>query len=566
MRLRQAGRQARQGLVSQACELCRRRKVKCDADRPECGNCRALKLACEYSAQRKKRGPKPRALSTVENRDDGEETQTSTINLSPSITQTPVPIIGSSPLSSVVTPTPIIAFSPQTEAGSACIALAPRNESAAGKVHQTLTSTLEALAQSPEHIIEECIDMNMLLRFPTIPVIQPETIRQSSHLLLPASRHLFDAITNTNQTSSSQGNLMRTFAHLTTVFACVCCRMPKSSNLDGREAVITAFLEATRGMMACCEDWDVSHANSTSLVIRLDQSAAQHHLGKTRASWLMMGQAIRLALDMRLYDEASYQDLDPLESKLRRNIYGLLCVGDMSASILNNRPLAFHEICLDETYTPVELYGDFRLFPAGDSLFEPPYEQRFHQGFYLCHGLWKSATDILLDMKLLTQTLTPSGFQLRSQDPSQQRIMQSYMSFCGLLDSLPAWLRDPERHIAGDEIATAFQQRTFWYQRADIVVTFHCLRLVILQRAAQKGFCALLGLTDDLDMLALRKIEIASDLVSVVEGIPFDALQVNGEPLVVIFTTLVTTVSLTLTGRETPPDRGQPIGNCTPER
>ncbi|KAJ4146258.1 hypothetical protein NW754_001722 [Fusarium falciforme] len=33
-------------------------------------------------------------------------------------------------------------------------------------------------------------------------------------------------------------------------------------------------------------------------------------------------------------------------------------------------------------------------------------------------------------------------------------------------------------------------------------------------------------------MLALRKIEIASDLVSVVEGIPFDALQVNGEPLV----------------------------------
>ncbi|RSM00118.1 hypothetical protein CEP52_009296 [Fusarium oligoseptatum] len=485
MRLRQAGRQARQGLVSQACELCRRRKVKCDADRPECGNCRALKLACEYSAQRKKRGPKPRALSTVENRDDGEETQTSTIILSPSITQTPVPIIGSSPLSSVVTPTPIIAFSPQTEAGSACIALAPRNESPAGKVHQTLTSTLEALAQSPEHIIEECIDMNMLLRFPTIPF-----------------------------------------------FACVCCRMPKSSNLDGREAVITAFLEATRGMMACCEDWDVSHANSTSLVIRLDQSAAQHHLGKTRASWLMMGQAIRLALDMRLYDEASYQDLDPLESKLRRNIYGLLCVGDMSASILNNRPLAFHEICLDETYTPVELYGDFRLFPAGDSLFEPPYEQRFHQGFYLCHGLWKSATDILLDMKLLTQTLTPSGFQLRSQDPSQQRIMQSYMSFCGLLDSLPAWLRDPERHIAGDEIATAFQQRTFWYQRADIVVTFHCLRLVILQRAAQKGFCALLGLTDDLDMLALRKIEIASELVSVVEGIPFDALQVNGEPLV----------------------------------
>ncbi|UPK99140.1 hypothetical protein LCI18_010075 [Fusarium solani-melongenae] len=502
MRLRQAGRQARQGLVSQACELCRRRKVKCDADRPD--------------AQRKKRGPKPRALSTIENRDDGEQAQPSTIILSPSMPQAPMPAIGSSPLSSAVTPTTIIAYSPQTDAGSPCIALAPHKESPAGKVHQTLTSTLEALAQSPERIIEECIDMNMLLRFPTIPVIQPDTIRQECHLLLPTSRHLFDAITNFNQISSSQGSLMRTFAHLTAVFACICCRMPKNSNLDGREALITAFLEATRGMMACCEDWDVGHANSTSLVIRMYQSAAQHHLGKTRASWLMMGQAIRLALDMRLYDEVSYQDLDPLEDKLRRNVYGLLCVGDMSASILNNRPLAFHQICLDETYTPVELYNDFSLLSPESGLFGPPYEQRFHQGFYLCHDLWKSATNILLDMKLLTQTLNSSGFQLCARDPSQQRIMQSYMSFCGLLDSLPAWLRDPARHIAGNEIATAFQQRSFWYQRADLVVTFHCLRLVILRRAAQKGFCALLGLTDDLDMLALRKIEIA----------------MNGEPLV----------------------------------
>ncbi|KAM0441272.1 hypothetical protein ACHAPT_000581 [Fusarium lateritium] len=33
-------------------------------------------------------------------------------------------------------------------------------------------------------------------------------------------------------------------------------------------------------------------------------------------------------------------------------------------------------------------------------------------------------------------------------------------------------------------------------------------------------------------MLALRKIDIASDLASVVGGIPFEALQANGEPLV----------------------------------
>ncbi|KAI8689194.1 Zn(2)-C6 fungal-type domain-containing protein [Fusarium keratoplasticum] len=446
--------------------------------------------------------------------------------------QATVPVIGSSPLSSAVTPSPIIAYSPQTDASSPCIASAARKESTAGKVHRTLASTLEALAQSPESIIEECIEMSMPLRFPPVPVIQQETLEQRSHLLLPASRNLFEAIPDTNKISSSQGGLMRDFSLLAITFAGVCCRMPHNWSPTLREALITAFLEAARGMMACYEDWDVGHANSTSLVILTFQSSVLHHLGKTRASWLVMGQAIRLAIDMRVYDEASYQNLDPLESKLRRNIYGLLYVSDMSASILNNKPLSFHEICLDETYTPVELYSDFNLFPAGNSLFEPLYEQQLHQGFYLCHGLWKSATNILLDMKLLSQTLNTSGFQLCSQDPSQQRIMQAYMSFCGILDSLPAWLRDPGTHLVADEAATAFQQRTFWYQRADIVVTFHCLRLVLLQRAAQKGLCALLGLTDDLDMLVLRKIEIASDLASATTGIPFEALQANGEPLV----------------------------------
>ncbi|KAK7424346.1 hypothetical protein QQX98_000614 [Neonectria punicea] len=48
----------------------------------------------------------------------------------------------------------------------------------------------------------------------------------------------------------------------------------------------------------------------------------------------------------------------------------------------------------------------------------------------------------------------------------------------------------------------------------------------------EKGFCTLLGLTNNPDMLALRKIEIAIDLAGAVTSIPFEALQANGEPLV----------------------------------
>ncbi|KAM5343608.1 hypothetical protein ACJ41O_012145 [Fusarium nematophilum] len=327
---------------------------------------------------------------------------------------------------------------------------------------------------------------------------------------------------------------MRAFAHLTAVFACVSCRMRQNQEAGHGDSLIIPFLAASRGMMACCEDWDVTYADSSSIVIRMCQSAAFHHLGKTRASWLMMGQAIRLAMDMRLFDEASYRNLDPLESKLRRNIFGMLCTSDMSASILNNRPLSFHEICLDYAdITPVEPHDDFSLLAGEGSPFDVPYEKQLHEGFYLCQRLWKTATNVLLEIKMLSRTSGATPIEVSFQDPGQQSITQTYMSFCGILDSLPAWLGNPESHVAGDETATAFQRRTFWHQRADLVVTFHCLRLTLLLRASQKGLCALLGLVDNSDMLALRKIEIASDLASAATTIPFEALQANGEPLVV---------------------------------
>ncbi|KAH8735247.1 hypothetical protein BGZ61DRAFT_473857 [Ilyonectria robusta] len=535
-------------LTTQACEACRRRKVKCDAVPPQCSNCRALGLDCEYSTRRKKRGPKPRTRSGLGPGDvSSSEAITSPVPRSPGITSEVVRAdlldrdLAFSPSSHRSqdfrnTPQSSIGFSPLTDQESICSPRALEPDHRPIQIHQALCAAFEAMCLPLEKTVYESLDNFMLSHFPSLPMIHPYALKKNVRLLLPSSRHLFEhTATNTESVAETarRGADMRAFALLTAVCAIASCRSRRISTDLPMDATLAPFLSASRHMLACFEDWDIAHADSSSLFIRSCHSGALHHLGQTRQSWYILGDALRLAIDMRLYDESSYHNLSPLETKLRKNIFISLSMSAKSASVLNNRPTIFHEICLNESVTtPTLLEDEFSLLDPGDSRYDQPYEKQLHVGFYLSYRLWTMATDILLDMKTLSRLYKRSGCDVPPQDPVQMGIMHSYMDFCGILDTLPPWLRGPDCHAAGNEAATDYQRRTFWHQRANIVITFHCLRLILLRRAMEKGFCMLLGLTSNPDMLALRKIEIASDLAAAAASTPFEALHANGEPLV----------------------------------
>ncbi|ORY04512.1 hypothetical protein K493DRAFT_205679 [Basidiobolus meristosporus CBS 931.73] len=46
--------------LTQACDCCRRMKVRCDTDQPACTTCRRLNVACTFLTGNKKRGPRQR--------------------------------------------------------------------------------------------------------------------------------------------------------------------------------------------------------------------------------------------------------------------------------------------------------------------------------------------------------------------------------------------------------------------------------------------------------------------------------------------------------------------------
>ncbi|KAI9314717.1 fungal-specific transcription factor domain-containing protein [Dichotomocladium elegans] len=54
--------------VSRACDLCRRKKIKCDGGSPICSNCQAFSLECSYKDTTKKRGPPKGYIEAVESR------------------------------------------------------------------------------------------------------------------------------------------------------------------------------------------------------------------------------------------------------------------------------------------------------------------------------------------------------------------------------------------------------------------------------------------------------------------------------------------------------------------
>lgn len=267
--------------------------------------------------------------------------------------------------------------------------------------------------------------------------------------------------------------------------------------------------------------------------MRYYQANALHAHGKTRMSWHVMGEALRLAQEMRLFDESAYQNVEAVEGQILRNVFWHMHSGDKSASILNNVPITLHQILLGSTITAA-FYGQQQteLINARRYSDAPNFEEKLYEGFNLCQRMWSTASNVFVDIQVLTYVHSRFHLDGLGSDLTKTAITDSYLSLSSVLDNLPEWLREPTRVKPSDNRCEQYQRRAFWAQRANLLVTFHCLRLIVLQQSAEHGMSSLLGLSEDETMLALRKTEIAGDLLNVTMGVPFEALQANGEPCV----------------------------------
>lgn len=318
---------------------------------------------------------------------------------------------------------------------------------------------------------------------------------------------------------------MQAFALVTALCASVSSVMPETL-LPYRNILARSCLDASRDMLKSIEDLDIECPNSASIVTRIFHATAlQQIMGKTALSYFVLGQATLIIRNMRLHSEEALKNYDPLEAQLLRCIFWQIYAADKASACLGSRPFLLHELLFDEE--PSLLQDSEPHIPLLDTTkprYEGTFEERLLVGFHFLPRLWSSAASLLFDLKAHAKG---------SYDISKIRLTEAYMAFLSIMDGLPYWLQAANVIITRDDgEAIQFQKTSFWVQRCTVLVTFQCLRLVILQQCIDSKVWDVVGLNDQALTLPMAKIAIVHDFVQTLDDIPFLYLQVKGEPTV----------------------------------
>lgn len=303
--------------------------------------------------------------------------------------------------------------------------------SPAQEIYATLLLEVAKLGLSLRDIAERCLDLSVQWTFPIALVFHPSTLRQHIDVLTPTSERLFAPTSQphahepgTSGVDPAQLETLRAFTLLTAICSKVCAQAPRGL-LDYGSALVQPFLTASRQTLATFEDYDVIRPDSRSLTIRGAQAATLHSLGQSRLSRYVLGQAFRLAVDMRLSDATSYAHLDSQEAQLRKNSYWVLYTSDKSSGMLASTTAMLHESPprpttkdsdvteeIEDSESSVLLLGDFN-YP----FYDEPFERQLVKGISLARKVWFLGSDMSRNMNLLFQStgdprnpLTASSF------------------------------------------------------------------------------------------------------------------------------------------------------------
>lgn len=387
-----------------------------------------------------------------------------------------------------------------------------------------------------ERIISRCFDLFFEYLYPLTPLLHEPSLRDALSFFTtqpPTTTPGFSPFSPGGGSSTTR--LDAAFTLITAVCAETAFLLPKNLFPEG-SAVADTFLQASRNCLNGYLEADLESPNANSIAIRYFHSNCVHAAGKPKYSWHIFGEATRLAQVMQLNEESSFEGLSPLEAELRRRMFWICFMGDKSASILNNRPITIHKFSFEAGITtayPTGIEDESSVVFSPNSAITVLDSNRktFIDGFNANLRLWQAASDLLLEMRLLRnareQNLGLEGHTPLLITEDRNRLDSLYIQFVTCLDDLPPYLQSYTFPSVTDDGTGNTQKNQFIIQRANLQISFHCLRMVITQKFEDLGYYGL-G-TEQAD---LRKTEIARDMLSVLREAPFWVMQVNGEPYV----------------------------------
>ncbi|KAA8648812.1 putative C6 transcription factor (AmyR) [Aspergillus tanneri] len=358
----------------QACDNCRRRKIKCSRELP-CDKCQRLLLSCSYSDVLRRKGPKFRTLYPLapihplvsrrgeERRCHSQKHPLDSEWLSESGTYA-LPGSGS-PVS------PFTAADNQyipSELSDSCTRLPPPElVSSPDSTNSLSDSLIGAIFPSARRLSAPVLlaHVNVFLKylFPIMPVVQKEKLHQDCHQPqhLSSRRYAFlaslCAVTHI-QLKLDGATSASNPSHL-------------QAGVDGRSVMSGEELlaEAVRAR----KDVDlVDEMSVESLLTSFFLFAAYGNLDKQDHAWFYLCQATSMVFTLGLHRESTYSDLSVEEAEERRRIFWLLFITERGYALQQAKPVmlrnSIHKPQVLGSNDPILAYGFINLISIFEKL------------------------------------------------------------------------------------------------------------------------------------------------------------------------------------------------------
>lgn len=315
----------------QACDNCRRRKIKCNRANP-CDKCQRLLLSCSYSDVLQRKGPKFRTLYPLAPLHPlSAQYQSATRYYQPYGAGSN----GSSGVSHHKLNSPALSTFPtadgQAPAGGCyagcCIHSPHELASSSGSTDSQCESSagseaLPYVRRLSSPILLAHVNVYLKYLFPIMPVVRRE------QLLLDSQ--------NPSSLSPQRYAFMAALCAATHIQLKLDGAGPVSNTSDGNATADGSSLMSGEALLAeavrARKEYDViEHVNVETLLTSFFLFAAYGNLDKQDHAWFYLSQSISMAHTLGLHRESTYSSVDPEVAEEKRRVFWLLFVTERYA-------------------------------------------------------------------------------------------------------------------------------------------------------------------------------------------------------------------------------------------
>ncbi|ODN98524.1 hypothetical protein L198_03770 [Cryptococcus wingfieldii CBS 7118] len=161
------------------------------------------------------------------------------------------------------------------------------------------------------------------------------------------------------------------------------------------------------------------------VVISYLESIVHLFLGNDTAHVTTTAQANQLALALRMNDESSYKDLNPVEGEMRRRMFWLLFQTDKSTACLLSRPIYLRLDDVADLQLPLEIDDEYITYNGVSP--QPREQVSLITGFNVMTNLNRILNDVLfMQRRKTTRTVDEIIFDLQRVDMFRAEVTRIY--------------------------------------------------------------------------------------------------------------------------------------------